>query len=60
MKKDYVDLAAMSMTGSLKPSIPVQLLVKFKPPKITVVYHFENSEKEKYYHEVLLERRMLE
>ncbi|CDW74492.1 UNKNOWN [Stylonychia lemnae] len=56
----FVDLASLSMTGSLMPSIPHQLLLKFNPPKITMIYHFENNDKEKYYHDIYVERRMLE
>jgi len=26
------------------PSIPVQILLKYNPPKLTIVYHFENKE----------------
>ena len=32
----YVDLAELSMSGSLVPSVPTKLLVKFNPPKITL------------------------
>ena len=36
----YVDLAALSMSGSLVPSVPTQLMIKYDPPKMTIVYHF--------------------
>ena len=42
--EQFVDLAAMSMSGSLMPSIPVQVLLKYNPAKLTIVYHFENKE----------------
>ena len=42
------------------PSIPVQLLLKYTPPTITIVYHFEDKEKEKFFHDIFLEKRMLE
>jgi len=42
------------------PSVPTQFLLKFNPPKVTIVYHFLKNEKDKYYHEILVERRMLE
>lgn len=42
------------------PSVPVQLLLKFDPPKISVVYHFVSKPNEKYYHDIDIERRMLE
>ncbi len=48
------------MSGSLMASVPVQLCVKFDPPKITIVYHFEKKDNEKYFHEIMIERRMLE
>ena len=37
----YVDLAALSLSGSLVPSVPTQLMLKFDPPKMTLIYHFE-------------------
>lgn len=42
------------------PSVPVQLMLKYDPPKISVVYHFEQRESERFYHDILVERRMLE
>jgi hypothetical protein len=54
-----VDLAAMSMSGSLVPSIPVQILLKYKPPKLTIVYHLEHKENDQYFHEVLFDEHML-
>eukprot|EP00347_Sterkiella_histriomuscorum_P008060 403346527 len=56
----FVDLAALSMSGSLMPSVPTQFLLKFNPPKLTIVYHFVRNDKEKYYHEVLIEKHMLQ
>jgi hypothetical protein len=50
----------MSMSGNLRPSIPYQLLLKFNPPKITLIYHLESNEKDKFFHDVYVERRMLE
>lgn len=48
------------MSGSLMPAVPVELLLKYNPPKITIIYHFENNTKDKFYHDILLEKRMLE
>lgn len=48
------------MSGSLMPSIPVQVLLKYNPPKLTIVYHFENKENEQYYHDILFDRNMLD
>lgn len=50
----------MSMSGDLKPIIPFQILLKYNPPKITLIYHLENNDKEKYYHDIFVEKRMLE
>jgi hypothetical protein len=55
-----VDLAALSMSGSLMPSVPVQLMLKYDPPKISIVYHFEHKQNERYYHDILIEKRLLE
>lgn len=35
-------------------------MLKYDPPKITIVYHFEQRENERFYHEILVEKRMLE
>jgi hypothetical protein len=56
----YVDLAALSMSGSLMPSVPVQLMLKFDPPKISIVYHFEHKQNERYFHDIMIEKRLLE
>lgn len=48
------------MSGSLMPSVPVQLMLKYDPPKITIVYHFENKEHDKYFHDIMIEKRLLE
>lgn len=37
----FVDLAALSMSGSLVPSVPTQIMIKHSPPTLTIVYHFE-------------------
>jgi len=55
-----VDLAALSMSGSLMPSVPVQLMLKYDPPKISIVYHFEQKQNERFYHDIMIEKRMLE
>jgi hypothetical protein len=51
---------AMSLTGSLTPCIPIKLLLKFTPPKITMVYHFQNKSKEEFFHDTELDKKMLE
>ena len=48
------------MSGSLRPSIPYQVLLKFHPPKIVIIYYLDANEKEKFFHEIPIERRMLE
>jgi len=42
------------------PSVPVQVLLKYNPPKLTIVYHFENKENDQYFHDVVFDTRMLE
>jgi len=42
------------------PSVPVQLMLKFDPPKICIVYHFEQKETDRFYHDIQIERSMLE
>lgn len=50
----------MSLTGSLMPSVPLQLAAKIDPPMITIVYHFENeTEKDAYGHTINLDKNML-
>ena len=48
------------MSGSLMPSIPVQVLLKYNPPKVTIVYHFENKVNDQYYHDIPFDKNMLE
>jgi hypothetical protein len=48
------------MSGSLMPSVPVQLMLKYDPPKISIVYHFEHKPNERYYHDIVIERRLVE
>lgn len=55
----FVDLAALSMSGSLMPSVPVKLLLKYNPPKLTIWYHFEHDDREAYYHDIPIDRNML-
>jgi hypothetical protein len=55
----YVDLAALSLSGSLVPSVPCQLLLKFNPPKMTLVYFFEQQADSKFYHEIMIDPQML-
>lgn len=58
-QKRYVDLAALSLSGSLVPSVPTQLLVKYQPPKLALVYHFEGKEHDEYIHSIALDPKML-
>ena len=50
----FVDIAALSVSGSLSPSVPCKILVKFNPPLLTIVYHFED-ETDKYFHDIQLQ-----
>lgn len=54
-KQKYVDLTLLSLSGSLMPSVPCQLLLKFSPPKMTLVYHFEENSHQKFFHEINLD-----
>ena len=56
----FVDLAALSLSGSLVPSVPTQIMLKFSPPKMTIVYHFEQRRNQQFYHDIPLDRKMLE
>jgi hypothetical protein len=54
-----VDIAALSLSGSLVPSVPTKIMLRYEPPKMTIVYHFEQAQDEMYFHEILIDRRML-
>jgi len=56
----FVDLAALSMSGSLVPSVPTELGVKYNPPKLTIIYHFENKSNEQFYHDINLDTQFLQ
>ena len=51
----YVDLAAMSMSGSLMPAIPNQIMIKHNPPTLTIVYHFSERQNQQFYHEIAID-----
>ena len=55
----FVDLAQLSLSGSLVPSVPTQLMIKFNPPKMTIVYHFEQRSNDQYYHDIFFDLDML-
>ena len=48
------------MSGSLMPSVPVQLMLKYDPPMISIVYHFEHKQNERFFHDIQVEKRLLE
>ena len=54
-----MDLAALSLSGSLVPSVPTQLMLKYNPPKMTIVYHFEQRHNEQFYHDIPIDRDLL-
>lgn len=56
----FVDLAALSLSGSLVPSVPTELAIKYNPPKITIIYHFEKRSNEQFYHDILLDKTFLQ
>jgi hypothetical protein len=39
-KRNVVDLAALSLSGELVPSVPCSLAIKFTPPLIALIYSF--------------------
>ena len=41
------------------PSVPTRLAIKYSPPLMTIVYHFEQNAEEFYYHDIPIERQML-
>ena len=47
------------MSGDLVPSVPPQLMIKYDPPKMTIVYHFEERRNQQFYHDIELNREML-
>jgi hypothetical protein len=55
-----VDLAALSLSGSLVPSVPTQLMVKYNPPSLTVLYHFEQKSNDQYFHQIDLDPSALD
>ena len=59
MQTKFVDLAALSLSGSLIPSVPTKLLLKYSPPKITIVYHFEQKQNEQYFHNIEIDKDLL-
>jgi hypothetical protein len=42
------------------PSVPVQLMIKYNPPKLSLVYHFDNKPNDQYYHDIHLDAQMLQ
>jgi hypothetical protein len=34
------------------PSVPVQLMLKYDPPMISIVYHFEHKQNERFFHDI--------
>ncbi len=55
----FVNLEALSLSGSLVPSVPTQLMIKYNPPKLTIVYHFEQKQNQQFYHDILIDKDML-
>ena len=56
----YVDLAELSLSGSLVPSVPTKLAVRFEPPMMTIVYHFEQNSSDLYYHNINLDKTLIQ
>ena len=56
----FVDLDVLSLSGSLVPSVPTELAIKYKPPKMTIIYHFKERENQKFYHDIAFDKTMLQ
>ena len=54
-----MDLAALSLSGDLVPSVPTQLMIRYDPPTITIVYYFEQAKKDKFFHEIPIKSEFL-
>jgi hypothetical protein len=39
--------------------VPTKLLLKYNPPKLTMVYHFEKKSNEEYFHEIPIDKKLL-
>ena len=59
-KGKFIDLLEMSRLGTLQPPCPSKFMLKYNPPKISLIYHFEHKPDDEYYHDVYIEKRMLE
>jgi hypothetical protein len=58
-KRNVVDLAALSLSGDLVPSVPCSLAIKFNPPLLALIYSFEHQKHKRYIHEIEIEPAML-
>ena len=58
-KPKFVDLAALSLSGSLVPSVPTKLMLKYNPPALLVQYYFEQKQNEEYFHKIPIDKHML-
>ncbi len=54
-----MDLAELSLSGSLVPSVPTKIAIRYDPPMITIVYHFEQKQGDLYYHNIYLDKNKL-
>lgn len=52
----YVDLAELSLSGSLVPSVPTKLAIRYNPPMMTIVYYFEQQNDELFYHNIAMDK----
>jgi hypothetical protein len=55
-----VDLAELSLSGSLVPSVPTKLAIRFQPPTMTIVYHFEQNSNDLYFHNIGFDKNLLQ
>ena len=55
----FVNLHELSLSGSLVPSVPTKLMIKYDPPKVTMIYHFERKANQEFYHDIEIDRNQL-
>jgi hypothetical protein len=58
-KRNVVDLAALSLSGDLVPSVPCSLAIKFTPPLLALIYEFSMQKHKRYIHEIELDPALL-
>ena len=55
-----MNLGELSLSGSLVPSVPCQIMLKYNPPKLTLTYYFEQAPDSKFWHAIPLDAEELQ